>query len=499
MKKLSLLFIGALSMSNIYAQDISDALRYSQDEVQGTARFRALSGAFGALGGDMSAVSINPAGSAVFSQSHASLSLISADKNNKANYFGNTEKTNDSKFDLNQGGASFVFKNNSNSSPWRKFTLGVAYERTNDHNDSWYASGVGNTSIDQYFLDISENTPVEFGTLKLRNGEFVEEAYADIGTIPGVGFQSQQVFLGYWGGIIDPVNTDDDTNNTNIDYVSILDGAPYNQTYSKISTGYNGKISFNFATQYEDNLYLGINLNSHFIDYERSNFFTENNDVEFGNDLSTTGNGFSFQLGGILKITPELRMGLTYDSPTWYTIQEEARQSIYSVEATEDIGFIYDIINVYPEYKLQTPAKYTASLAYIFGQQGLISFDYSNKNYSQTKLKPESDFTQLNADIDNVLTSASTYKIGGEYKVKQVSFRGGYRYEDSPYEDGVTVGDLNGFSLGLGYNFGNTKLDLTFDQTQRSYQTPLYNIGLIDTVDIDKVNSNLTLSLSFNI
>ena len=499
MKKLSLLFIGVLSMSNIYAQDISDALRYSQDEIQGSARFRALSGAFGALGGDMSAVSINPAGSAVFSQSHASLSFVSADKNNEANYFGNTEKTNDSKFDLSQGGASFVFKNNNNSSPWRKFTLGVAYERTNDHNDSWYASGVGNTSIDQYFLDFSKISPVEFGTLKLRNGEFIEEAYADIGTIPGVGFQSQQVFLGYWGGIIDPINIDDNTNDTNIDYVSILDGAPYNQTYSKISTGYNGKISFNFATQYEDNLYLGINLNSHFIDYERSNFFTENNDVEFGNDLSTTGNGFSFQLGGILKITQQLRMGLTYDSPTWYTIQEEARQSIYSVEAIEDIDYIYDIINVYPEYKLQTPGKFTGSLAYIFGQQGLISFDYSNKNYANTTFKPEADYTDLNADITNALTSASTYRFGGEYKVKQLSFRGGYRYEESPYADGVTVGDLNGFSLGLGYNFGNTKLDLTFDQAKRSYQTPLYNIGLIDTVDIDRVNSNLTLSLSFNI
>ena len=59
MKKLIILAIGFLSMSNIMAQDISDALRYSQDEIQGSARFRALSGAFGALGGDMSAVSIN--------------------------------------------------------------------------------------------------------------------------------------------------------------------------------------------------------------------------------------------------------------------------------------------------------------------------------------------------------------------------------------------------------------------------------------------------------
>jgi len=76
MKKLLLLAIAIIPMSFIQAQNISDAIRYSTDEIQGTARFRALSGAFGALGGDMSAVSINPAGSAIFSYSHASVSLI---------------------------------------------------------------------------------------------------------------------------------------------------------------------------------------------------------------------------------------------------------------------------------------------------------------------------------------------------------------------------------------------------------------------------------------
>jgi hypothetical protein len=35
------------------SQEIKDALRYSQDNITGTARFRAMSGAFGALGGDL--------------------------------------------------------------------------------------------------------------------------------------------------------------------------------------------------------------------------------------------------------------------------------------------------------------------------------------------------------------------------------------------------------------------------------------------------------------
>ena len=70
-----MLSIGLISTSLILAQDITDAVRYSMDEIQGTARFRAMSGAFGALGGDMSSVNINPAGSAIFNNSHASLTL----------------------------------------------------------------------------------------------------------------------------------------------------------------------------------------------------------------------------------------------------------------------------------------------------------------------------------------------------------------------------------------------------------------------------------------
>ena len=62
------IFTALLCFSNMESQEISvaDAYRYAIDNTTGTARFRALSGAMGALGGDLSAININPAGSAVF-------------------------------------------------------------------------------------------------------------------------------------------------------------------------------------------------------------------------------------------------------------------------------------------------------------------------------------------------------------------------------------------------------------------------------------------------
>lgn len=488
-------------MSVLNAQDITDALRYSQNEIQGTARFRALSGAFGALGGDMSAVSANPAGSAVFSQSHASFTLSNLDTENNTQYFNGIGTSNESNFDINQGGAVFVFASN-NSSSWRKFALGINYEKTNSYDDNWFAFGTNtnNQSIDLYFLNYADGRRLD--EISALSGETLAEAYQDIGAV--YGFANQQAFLGYESFIIEPDDINDDGNTT---YFSNLANGSFDHDYSYAATGYNGKVTFNLATQYEDNLYLGLNLNSHFIDYQRSSLLFEDNTnagsfvnfIEFENNLSTRGNGFSFQLGGIMKLSPELRVGVTYDSPTWYTIEEETSQYL----ATDGVdGFVEinpQILNIYPSYRLQTPAKLTGSLAYVFAKQGLISFDYSVKDYSKTQFKPTGDYTDLNNDINNILTSASTYRLGGEYKVKQLSFRGGYRFEESPYIDGFTVGDLTGYSLGLGYSFGNTRLDLTYDSWNRTDETPLYNVGLTDAASIDRNNSNLTLSLSFNI
>lgn len=510
MKKLHLLFIGLLTMSSIYAQDLSDALRYSQDEIQGTARFRALSGAFGALGGDMSAVSLNPASSAVFSRSHASITGFNMDTENVSNYFGSSTPIDDSNFDLSQAGAAFVFASNSNS-PWRKFSLAVAYERTNNHDDEWFAAGTNTTndpdfsnSIASYFYDFADGRRLD--EISALPGESLADAYRDIGG--AYGFGNQQAFLGFESFILEPDDIDNDANTL---YSSNISPGNFQHDYSYLATGYNGKVSFNVAAQYEDNLYLGVNLNSHFIDYSRSTLLIENNNnagstvnfVEFENGLTTRGNGFSFQIGGIMKLSKEFRVGVTYDSPTWYTIEEETSQYLATDGANGFLEINPLVINVYPEYKLQTPSKLTGSLAYVFGKQGLISFDYSRKDYSKTEFRPESDtfYQDLNNTISNTLTEAATYRIGGEYKHEQFSFRGGYRFEESPYADGVTVGDLNGFSLGLGYNFGNTKLDVTYDQSERSFNNAFYNlsVGNAPQALVDRKNSNITVSLSFNI
>src|SRR5690606_18572846 len=163
---------------------------------------------------------------------------------------------------------------------------------------------------------------------------------------------------------------------------------------------------------------------SHFINYDKFTDLHETNsnagswvrDVRFQNALSTIGSGFSFQLGAIAKIDESLRAGLSYNSPTWYTISEETTQYLGTIrdEGGSNVSQIIDpyVVNVYPDYRLQTPSKITGSLAYIFGNQGLLSFDYSLKNYGNTKFKPTSDsyFSTQNGIISNNLKNASTFR-----------------------------------------------------------------------------------------
>ncbi|MFD1016648.1 OmpP1/FadL family transporter [Winogradskyella rapida] len=506
MKKLLMLGIGLISTSYIVAQDVTDAVRYSMDNIQGTARFRAMSGAFGALGGDLSSININPASSAVFTSSKASVSLGAFSKQQDVGYYNGLTSSSDTNLDLNQLGAAFVFKNTNPDSGWKKFSLGFAYDRSADYDNDWVAQGVNpDQTIGDFFLNNAQGLRLD--EISAFPGESFTDAYAEIGSIFGT--RNQQAFLGYEGYIIDPV---EDTDN-NTAYESNISGGDYNQRYMYASSGYNGKLGFNFATSYNNRVFLGLNLNSHFINYERSTFLSESNSntsasvrqVNFENNLLTTGSGFSFQLGGIAKITEAFRVGLAYNSPTWYRISDETTQYLATTRVEEGASFNQvvspNIVNIYEEYKLQTPGKVTGSLAYVFGKTGLISFDYAVKDYSNAKFKPSSDvlFSSLNTEINNTLDSSVSYNLGGEYRYGALSFRAGYHFEESPYKNDNFYGDLDGYSLGLGYNFGNFNLDIAFSQSERDYNYQLYSTGLTDAAQIASKNSDFILTLGFNL
>jgi hypothetical protein len=473
----------------------ADAVRFATDNITGTARFRAMSGAFGAVGGDLSAIGVNPAGSAIFNYNTGTASLTSYNISNKSNYFGTKTRQNDNSLELNQLGGIFVFKATDETAVWQKLALGFNYENTNNFDNSIFSAGVNPTnSIDQYFLRYANGIGNEGGiTLNTLNNAYFED----------LNFLDQQAYLGYNAYLFNPVTQD----GNNTAYTSNIPSTGNYQENSVATSGYNGKVALNFAGQLHNRLFLGANLNVHFTDYIKTSSLyeeyrgaaTELQSVQFNNERYTYGGGFSFNVGAIAKVTEAFRLGLAYESPTWYRLQDELTQSIVANNGGQTVVTNPGTTMVMDDYSIRTPSKYTGSLAYIFGKHGLVSVDYALKDYSNTKFTDDNTYQALNNELLNTLDVASEIRVGAEYRIKNFSLRGGYRFEQSPYKNGNTMGDLTGFSCGLGFAFGNSRLDLAYAYYKRKMNEPFLTAGFTDAARINNVNNNVTLSYSIDL
>ena len=498
MKKIILMILLAFGYTAMHSQTVNDALNYSQDNITGTARFKAMGGAFGALGGDLSSMNVNPAGSVIFANNQVGITLSNFQVNNDATFYGSKRTTTNNTFDVNQAGGVFVFDADTNSG-WKKFAFAINFDNSKNFNNNVAVAGLNtNNSIANYFLNYANGIPLS----TLNNFSYGDLFYNE-----------QQAYLGYNAFIIDPVSNT--PNNTS--YVSAVVAGQYNQESITSTRGNNSKATFNFAAQYEDKLSIGLNLNTHFSEFRQSSTFVETNtnntsttenyvkSIRFNNDIYTQGSGFSFQIGAIYKPIQKLRLGLAFESPTWYQFTDEVSQNISATSGTVNTNLPPDVVNpstgsiIFEPYNLRTPAKITGSVAYVFNKRGLLSIDVSNKDYSSAIFRPEKDFVNTNKAISQSLNSSTEIRIGGEYKIKKISLRGGYRWEESPFKLKNTMGDLTAYSGGLGYNFGSTKLDLAYSHSKRYTNQSLFSQGFTDAPLINTVNNTVTLTLLFEL
>lgn len=164
-------FITALAGSR--AQTIDEALWYSRIFYGGSARFQAMGGAFTALGGDLSVLSQNPAGLALYRSMELSLSPQMYYNNSLAEY-NDTETSDYSyKFNLNQAGFVFPLISSDNVGGLAALNVGYAYNRTNNFNANTVIRGVNNnSSMADYWANQASGTP-----------------YTELGGAPGAAFE----------------------------------------------------------------------------------------------------------------------------------------------------------------------------------------------------------------------------------------------------------------------------------------------------------------------
>tara|TARA_B100000989_G_scaffold255137_1_gene203964 strand:- start:1819 stop:3318 length:1500 start_codon:yes stop_codon:yes gene_type:complete len=476
------LFFSVTFFSN--SQTFEDALRYSSFYHEGTSRFNSMGGAFGSLGGDLSAISINPASSSIFLDSEISVTLNykNFSISNELNNYNSLSKKNFYSY----GGLGFVLVYENRKS---RFSLSYNNHRLGDFNSSFNLSGKNSSGIDNYFLYYAEGIPSE--DLLIYDDETSQSVYTYLGD--NYGFADQQAFLGFQSFII---------NNNGEDNSNYISNALYNnldQNLEIFRKGDHFKHSVNFGYSFNNHFFTGININLHETLFEETKIFEEYgyaNDsnvqrIFFKEDLLAFGTGFSVQLGSIIKIK-QLRVGLSYSTPTILNIEEESSQLIETdiSENNKLTTYIIDpnTINIYDKYEIKLPSKSLFSLAYIFGTRGLISFDYEITKFNNTEFDDndgkDSYLNSLNYSIKNKMAAISeSIRIGGEYLYKNLNLRAGYFYYKGPDLD--LKNKVTGLTAGIGINYGYFDLDIGITKSNNFIKNRLYTRGLTDKYDID--------------
>ena len=446
------------------AQDLADALRFSDTQVQGTARAGAMGNAFGALGGDFTSASINPAGIGLYRSSELTITPISMSTRVESNYLGTGREDSEYKFSLNN--MSYVYAipvAANNEAGIVSFNLGVGYNRVKDFNSSSVIQGYDvNGSYMDYFADRANR-----GTWS----DFYEE----------LAWKTDMLIY--------------DENAK--EYYSDLQDAGYGQSLRK-SYSKNGSIdeySFVMGLNFNHKVYMGMAWGINDLYYSEGTTIYENddnnnipyfNDFKFNSKFSTYGVGHNFKFGLIYKPINELRLGVSIHTPTYYHLHDNFQTTMNSSITYSDGTQTYSETSPYNEYDyhLQTPLRTTFSGAFVIGKKGLISADYELVNYGNAKLRNGGDgydFYDENVDIQDAYKTTGNLRLGGELMAtSNVSLRAGYEYHGSAYNNmafGTNQPNSDAhmmvYAAGIGYRTGLFFADLTYRySTLKNYDYP---------------------------
>ena len=280
-----------------------------------------------------------------------------------------------------------------------------------------------------------------------------------------------------------------------------------NQRFSNFISGEINELNLGISALHKEKLHVGFSINLIGVDFRQQAILRETNNDGNGNTLDarlfqdniTTGNGFSFTTGLIYKPTQAFRFGLSYQSPTWFTELGEDYIEDTDIEVSNSNFTNFDNISQFLFYRLRTPSRVTLSSAIVFGKLGLISFDYSSRNFQNLNLSGD-DFVDENRFFDSNLRRTNNFNVGTEWRFSSLSLRAGYRYQESPDANAIDSDNLQSYSLGLGYNFGSFKIDLSYSDNNR---TAIYNFypqfQQVDAANLNIDNKIIAATLTVNL
>lgn len=476
MKKTGITFSLALVSVLGFAQNEIDALRYSENDITGTARFMGLSGAMSAMGNDLSAITVNPAGVAVFNKTQLGFSTGIAGIETEGSFLG--QNSSDLRMNLNIGNAGFVarFKRRNQAAGtqgWKGFSMGLNYTRLQSYHRNSYFEGVNYNSslIDQYVYD-AEGT--EFTQLNAFGSDLAWRTWL-IDTSAGGTSSYDRNVLDNYGQI---------------------------QQVQETTKGFKGQADLTFGGNYANTLYIGGSIG-----YQHINFRSERNHTEVAPDdtsslfreftrtdyLRTSGAGVNLKFGLIYRPADWFRIGASIHSPTFFNMEENYSSAITSTFDT--ISYSAASPEGAYDYRLQTPFRAIGGLAFVVARMAVISMEYEHVDYSMARFRASDySFSTENTNIKNSLKSVGNIRAGVEVKLKSFLIRGGFGMNSDPYTGKFDLNDSK-YSLGFGWKGRHFMFDLAYQlQREKSLYVP-YDVSLIDPIDVVVNSHNVMASV----
>lgn len=457
-----LILLLATCWLNLRAQNVDDALLNTQLLFEGTGRSMAMGGATGALGGDVTATCINPAGIGLYRSAEMTFTtgLQHTLYNNR--YYGESELGGKTRLTVPNFGYVLTMPC-SNYKPLRYLQFGIALTRTNDFNYRSEAQGLnpGSSMVDAY-LQTVDGIDELFDPDLLDPGAVLNDSYP---------YDLYPAWMTY---LIDRYE-----DSLGYYYNSPVPQGNVRQRDEYNSKGRSEEWTFSLGANISEKLFVGNSLGLAHIKRIVNRTYTETpgstDDPSFTEwshveDLGDDAWGLNYKLGFIYYPARWFRFGAAWQSRTLFAFDEEWSTETESnlIGQQENNYHKYLSQTLYNNYEFRTPHRFTGSLAFFAGRHGLFTADVDYLNYGGGRFSSEEfSFADVNDDIALTLRPTWNFRLGTEWSLRQFFFRGGLAYYGSPFGLGYAYGSVRKVALGIGYaSTEETSWDFAYELTQ---------------------------------
>lgn len=426
MKRVIIICSALITSFSIFSQTEFDALRFLHSDIKGSARYTSMAGAFGALGGDPSAIKDNPAGLGIYRSSDFSVSFNSLNQSTSTTW--NNKTANDGVNRLGFNNFSGIFSTETGNSTQRSSGLlrsnwAFNYNRLRDFNrEMKIDGGVGSlSSITDYMAYFTGN--IAGSSLYSTNNydPFNNASVPWISVLAAnAGLMQEFVY--------------DDTGNTAY-WESILNsGERVSPYYRLFESGAHDEFAFSWSGNFNNRFFVGATVNFHEINYRATSDYTESfekgGNIGLYNVFRSNATGFNLNVGAIFVPINFVRLGASVKTPMVYSVSDVHYADLMYNFGGSNNGRVLTP-NGDNSYKLQTPTVYSLSGALILGKKALLGLEYVYNNHSGTRFMNTSNdvapFRYENDGIKANFSNQGMLKFGAEYRLTpNIALRGGF-------------------------------------------------------------------------